>query len=83
MSIADLVGLPADELPLVGPRRVRLGVNHTAAGNRNRFQTGEIDLRVDAEWIEAQASLDRWIATTLSLPVLHRYGYPIRPKNPV
>lgn len=63
---------------VVEGRTVRLAGGHSVGGNPNRFRTGSIPLRPDRAWLE---SLDRWPMLTVSaltLPLLLRYGYPIR-----
>jgi hypothetical protein len=34
---------------------------------------------VDDEWRTAMPRVRRWVVTTMTLPLLLRYGYPIRP----
>lgn len=63
--------------PLRGERRVHLIENHTAMGNASRFQTGEVELRSDVEWAEAQSPGTRRLVTALTYPMLRRYGYPV------
>ena len=77
-SIADLVGETIVNAPFEGPKSMRLGKNHTAAGNPSRFKQGLITLREDDEWVSRQSSGDRWITTLISLQLLKRYGYPVR-----
>jgi hypothetical protein len=72
--ILGLVGATA-ELPLAGEREVRLGVSHTVSGNPNRFETGDVELRPDHEWISSMRPRDRALVTALTLPLLRRYGY--------
>jgi len=83
-SLTTLVGEDPASLPLEGARTVKLGVNHTAAGNPSRFRQGSITLREDDEWMRRQAVSDRWITTAVSLRLLKRYGYPVSatPKAP-
>jgi hypothetical protein len=63
--------------PFVDDHTVRLGTNHTIAGNPSRFVTGTIHLEDKREWRQAQTRLDRWVTTAVALPFLRRYGYPI------
>jgi hypothetical protein len=69
------------EVPLVGERKVKLGVSHTVSGNPNRFDTGAVELRTDREWISRMTPRDKALVTTLTLPLLRRYGYPVTPKQ--
>jgi Sulfotransferase family len=59
--------------------RARLGPNHTAVGNRNRFVSGEITIRCDEAWRERMGTKDKILATLPSLPLLTAYGYPVLP----
>jgi hypothetical protein len=77
-SIATLIGEPAGDLPFVSDRAVQLGENHTVSGNPGRFRRGIVDLVVDDEWRRHMRPRDRRLATVLTLPLLRRYGYPIR-----
>lgn len=79
-SVASLVGEPVDLSPLLAGNRVRLSPNHNIGGNPVRFSTGSVELKLDQEWVKAQNPIDRLIATSLSLPLLPRYGYRLRPK---
>jgi hypothetical protein len=60
-------------------RRARLGPNHTAVGNRNRFLSGEVTIRCDEAWREQMRTKDKLFATPPSLPLLTAYGYPVLP----
>jgi Sulfotransferase family len=71
----DLVEEDPRELPFVDDHTVTLGTNHTVSGNPGRFETGSIELRPDEEWREKMARSSRRVATTLTLPLLWRYGY--------
>jgi hypothetical protein len=79
-KIRDLVGEQSVEPPLVGEREVKLGVSHTVSGNPNRFDTGAVELRTDREWMSKMNPRDKALVTTLTLPHLLRYGYPLSPK---
>ncbi len=78
--ILGLVGVAA-ELPLAGERKVKLGVSHTVSGNPNRFETGSVELRPDREWISRMSPRDKTLVTSLTLPLLRRYAYPVTPKG--
>ena len=78
-EICDLVAETEADLPFVDERTVVLTTNHTIAGNPSRFATGELVLRDTAEWRARQNAYSRWVATAVALPLLHRYGYGIRP----
>jgi hypothetical protein len=80
-AIAALAGEAPPRLPFVDDQTVLLNGNHTVCGNPSRFSKGEVRLRADDEWMTRQGLADRLVATCLALPLLHRYGYAIRPIN--
>ena len=73
--ILDFVGEKAASLPFVSERGVEFGINHNLGGNPNRFKTGIVELRPDKEWTTRIRSKDRRVVTSLSIPLLSRYGY--------
>jgi hypothetical protein len=80
-EIAAFAGLPADAesgfLHSKGPGNwwAELRATHTASGNPMRFRTGQIQIRPDSTWQEAMLPGKRRTVTTLTLPLLMRYGY--------
>jgi len=82
-AIVDMVGEDASDVPFVDGMTVRLSGNHTISGNPSRFSTGTVFLKSDDDWIREQSFKDRMIATSLAAPLLHRYGYRLRPRQPV
>jgi hypothetical protein len=76
-EILKLAGEEDARLPLVGERYVKLGISHTVSGNPNRFDTGAIELRQDRAWQKQMRPRDKALVTTLTLPLLKRYGYPL------
>ncbi|MGQ0670206.1 MAG: sulfotransferase [Actinomycetota bacterium] len=79
-EILRMVDQGPTDLPFAGERTVRLTRNHTAGGNPDRFSAGPIELRLDDEWVTGQRRTDRLLVSVLSLPLLSRYGYPVRPR---
>jgi hypothetical protein len=77
-AVARLVYEPDASWPEMVGTAVRLSGNHTAGGNPGRFDGGLVELRPDDEWIERQPARHRRAATAMALPLLRRYGYPIR-----
>lgn len=75
--IAAFAGLPltASALSFVSPTSVRLGTAHTVAGNPMRMRTGDIALRRDDDWQESLPAGQRRLISTLTGPLLARYGY--------
>lgn len=75
-DLAAAVGLTGD-LGFTGERTVALDPVHSLGGNRNRFETGPVAIRMDRRWIAEMGRLDRTLVTAVTLPGLVRYGYPI------
>lgn len=79
--IAAFAGLPGGPdfsfLGTDGPGRwwAELGATHTASGNPMRFTTGRIGIRHDDAWQTGMMAGSRRTVTTLTLPLLTRYGY--------
>ena len=74
--VLDLVGERASQLPFVEEREAELGVSHTISGNPNRFRTGTVKLRPDEEWASRMKPRDKALVTSMTFPLLLRYGYP-------
>lgn len=55
---------------------------HTVSGNPMRFKKGRIRIAMDSEWRRAMAPGDRWLVDGITLPLLIRYGYPLRAGSP-
>ncbi|HEY2792637.1 MAG TPA: sulfotransferase [Micromonosporaceae bacterium] len=81
-SVLDLVGADVVGTPFVDASTVKLSGNHTVSGNPSRFNVGAVALRRDDSWRDDQGSRDRLISTATTLPLLHRYGYPLAPRKP-
>ncbi|MDQ3940069.1 MAG: sulfotransferase [Actinomycetota bacterium] len=77
--VARLLDEDPDHLPFIGERRVRLGTNHTIAGNPARFRTGVLELEDRSDWRTGQSRSEAWVSTLVALPFLRRYGYGRRP----
>lgn len=73
----ELVWEEATPVPHVAEHEVKLGANHNIWGNPNRFQTGLVRLRPDDEWASQMRPQDKSLVTSLTLPLLVRYGYPV------
>jgi len=63
------------EPPFADDTTVVLGVNHTVAGNPNRFRTGPVTIALDDEWRTRMPWPRRLAAHGLTWPLLVRYGY--------
>lgn len=79
-TIGDFVRTPDVPLPVEREHMVHLGTNHTAGGNPDRLNAGTIELRSDDEWVGKQRPSHRLAVTSMALPMLLRYGYPVMPK---
>ncbi|WP_157249344.1 sulfotransferase [Nonomuraea typhae] len=56
-----------------------LGRAHTVSGNPMRFTVGRVELSRDDTWHTALPRSHRRLVTTLTLPLMSRYGYPMAP----
>ncbi len=80
--IADLAGLPADlKLPVSADKVAHLTAAHTVSGNPMRFRTGDVPVVADETWQTATDCQTRATVTVLSLPLLHHFGYRVRPRG--
>lgn len=75
----DFVGVPAgsDLSHFLGPDGVKLGMNHTIAGNPMRHESGWIALRPDEFWREAMPKSKQLTIAALTLPLIRKYGYDV------
>ena len=64
--------------PFIDGATVTLQPNHIVSGNPSRFRTGEVELRLDAAWERDMRARDRRLVTAVTMPLLGRYGYPLR-----
>jgi hypothetical protein len=78
-AVAKMVREPADGIAFLDDHTVALSPNHTMSGHWGRFDTGRTELRLDTSWLSQQPARERRVATALSLPLLLRYRYPLRP----
>ena len=78
LASADLA-VPEDALGFIRDDHVELRPNHMVYGNRMRFTAGELVVRLDEEWKQRIRPSDRRLTTSLTWPLLRRYGYPTRP----
>ena len=65
--------------PALSPSKsIVLPVNHMIGGNPVRFVQNEIQIREDDEWKTAMRPRDKLAVTAITLPLLLRYGYPLK-----
>lgn len=74
-AMARFAGLDPASTPVHG-RVADLAPSHLVAGNRSRFATGPVEIRRDVDATLSAAG--NVLATIPALPLLRRYGYPIR-----
>ena len=60
-------------LPFVEEDTVVLGVNHTVAGNPNRFRTGPVKISLDSDWSRRMPRSRQLLVLALTWPLLLRY----------
>lgn len=82
-EILDLAGADTntDLSNFIGPEGVKLGVNHTIAGNPMRHQSGWIPLRPDDSWREKMTKPKQLAIATMTIPLIRKYGYQIHTPN--
>jgi hypothetical protein len=73
--ITDFVGLSGAALPFIDDRTVSVTTTHAIAGNPAKFVQGPVRLTLDDEWRRHMRSSRRCLVTTLTWPLLWRYGY--------
>jgi hypothetical protein len=73
--ILSFAGLEDPRLSFVSDGHVTLRPNHSVDGNPMRFATGELPIRADEEWRTKMDERDRRTVSTLTAPLLRRYGY--------
>ena len=71
------LGIEAD-LGFLRGRTLQVGPNHIVAGNPLRFRRGDITIEPDLEWLSRLEPGARRIVTSLTWPLLVRYGFPLR-----
>jgi len=72
-----VIGVP-DTLDLsdfIGPEGVKLGASHTIAGNPMRHESGWVALRPDEAWRQKMPKRQQRLISTLTLPLMKKYGY--------
>ena len=74
-KILDAAKEKVDVLPFINDHEVELTKNHSIWGNPDRHKVGSIVLRMDDEWHTKMKSSQRLLVTTLTWPLLHKFGY--------
>jgi SAM-dependent methyltransferase len=76
--LADFVGEPAGDMEFLTSAHATLAPTHSVGGNPVRMTSGAITIEPDEEWRHAISGRDRTVGTLLALPLLRRYGLPVR-----
>ena len=78
--VARLVGITVGTLDFLrgGDSRPRAS-RHMVGGNALRFEEAVVKLDPDTEWLHRMPPARSALVTAITLPMLARYGYPIRP----
>jgi hypothetical protein len=74
-----MLGKSSLKVDLTADREVFLDVCHTVDGNPVRLRRGLVPLKNDDEWETAMDLRTKVAVTSMTLPLLLRYGYPLRP----
>jgi hypothetical protein len=73
--IASFAGLSVEGADFLDDGSATLGVSHTVDGNPMRFASGTLSIRPDDAWRREMSPRDRRLVTSLTAPLLRRYGY--------
>jgi SAM-dependent methyltransferase len=77
-QLAAFVGEPAGDLEFLTSDSATIAPTHSVGGNPVRMKSGAISITPDEEWRGDIAPRDRAVGTAIALPLLHRYGLPVR-----
>jgi hypothetical protein len=77
-ALADLVDEPAGSLEFLTSETAAIVPTHSVGGNPVRMVSGAVAIKPDEEWRDAMSGRDRTVSTIVALPLLHRYGFPVR-----
>ena len=78
-ALLNSLAIETSSLPLLyDGHSVELGVSHATEGNPMRFQRGVIELRPDTEWVDKMSHSRKSLVTSMTWPLLLRYGYSVR-----
>lgn len=79
--IAAWVTGRSPDTTFIEDERAYIDRTHTVGGNPDRLRSGVIRLEPDDAWKQDQPLWDRLAGTLLAIPLLKRYGYPLRPRD--
>lgn len=75
ISLQDLMG-PSPDLSFIQARNARVGPQHALAGNPDKLEGGVLEIRASSYALPGWL---HWMTTAMTLPLITRYGYPLRP----
>jgi len=71
-SLLDFMGMPTEA---VAESFAQRKARHILGANPDRFKPGAITIRLDDEWRRHMSPVTRWIVTSLTWPLMRKYGY--------
>jgi hypothetical protein len=74
-ELAEYLGLDVPATSFISEASVTVGTTHQIAGNPMRFQGRQVTLRRDDAWRERLDPRSRRLVTSLTAPLMVRYGY--------
>ncbi|WP_433527945.1 sulfotransferase family protein [Micromonospora sp. CA-263727] len=77
-TIARFAGVEPADLPFTSAGAVRLAPTHSVAGNPSRHRVGAVPVTGDSEWVAGLSPAAYAVVTTLTVPALRRFRYPLR-----
>jgi hypothetical protein len=80
-AIGNFAGTPIVPESVLDELSFPIGRMHTSWGNPSRVGRTSITIRQDDAWMSELSVLSKVVITVLTLPLLLRYGYPIRPSG--
>jgi hypothetical protein len=76
--VLGMVQRSSRDVPFITPNLVSTGVNHMVAGNPDRLNRGQLELRADQRWQQEMTRRQRLVASVVAAPVMHSFGYSLR-----
>lgn len=74
-EIVEFMGTPGAKAPFVSDSEIKLGPDHTVAGNPDRLKHGVIELKADERWRDDLPQSARHWTEAIFWPLMMRYGY--------
>jgi hypothetical protein len=76
-EISRFAGAERSGFGFLDGENIDIGTNHFVFGNPDLFRTGPIRLKLDERWKDDMAGRERRLVTSLSWPLMLRFGYPL------